>query len=277
MSQKTDLFDLSHQNVAPLESRYLACISKSDVKKRERLEKFATIIKQMGRISINFRLEDCTEFLTTGKHLNCYELAEIKAKQSGQTLDAALREHLKTYYSKRKGFSDTFENEQSFRYGALNIGGVGSSGYGEYCAILKSGFPGTGQNITYIKSDSLNDYVDLTGRVDIGTLKKDLAPDSHKCRLATIKHKQKIPIHEEKDWPSMVCSDTVYMEAVFSKPPVLASLECVRMNKQDVNAFELLAFKSLTSRLDDHEKLRSARYMKIRKILKDQNITLEVV
>lgn len=274
MNLKQNLFDLANQNTTHIEAFYLTCISKDTGTNQE---KFANFVKQDGKISINFRPQNFMEFLTTGKHLNVYELAKIKAKQSGLTTEQELKTHLKSYYQKRKGFNDTFTDEESFRYGTINTGGIGSFNYGEYCVILKSDFPEMGQNIAYVKSDSLKDYVNLAGKVNVVRLEKDLAPDSHKCRLATIKHENDIPTHPEKNWPAMLCSDKTYMEAVFVQTPVFASLDRVRISVQNVDEFESLAFKSLTTGLADNEKLRSDRYIEILTLLRNQNVLLEIV
>ncbi|MBF0138493.1 MAG: hypothetical protein HQL65_19865 [Magnetococcales bacterium] len=183
---------------------------------------------------------------------------------------------LKSYYTKRLGFHAAIENEESMRYGALNAGGLGA-GYGEYCAVLKAGFPEVEQNIAYLKSDSLNNYVDSAGHVDTNSLARDLAPDSHKCQLATIKHEKEIPTCPRKDWPSLVCFDKVYLEVIFTQPLTPASLSRVRISEKHVLDYESLAFKSVTSGLDEDEKIRSGFYMNILDLLRNQNILLEVI
>ena len=112
--------------------------------------------------------------------------------------------------------------------------------------------------------------------MDVERLEKDLATDSHKGLLATVKHGTDILTHPKEDWPSLLCVNT-YMEALFLQPPVLASVDCVRMNVDDRRAYIRLVYKARTTGLDDNEKRRSQQYMAIRKLLRNHNILLEWV
>ena len=61
-------------------------------------------------------------------------------------------------------------------------------------------------------------------------------------RLATIKHKNEIPTSQQKDWPSLLCFDKTYVEAIFLQPPTLASIECVRISMEYLRQLEALTF-----------------------------------
>lgn len=273
-----NLFKLASQNALHIETLYLACMARVAEKNRDHLERFSDFIRRMGRISINFKSQEFFGFLTTGKHLNAYEESEAKAKQSGLTAEEELQKKLVKYHVKRKGLNAAFADESLFHYGALNVGGTGLAYYGEYCAVLKPEFPGVQQDVVYVKLDSLDGYVDLTGHVDTKKLGQDLASDSHKCRLATVKHEDAIPQRQEKDWPSLLCSGRVYMEAIFLQPPAMDSLGCVRMSEIDMREFDELAFRSLTLvGLADDEKQRAGRHEQILTLLKNHNIPLEIL
>ncbi len=216
-----------------------------------------------------------TGFLTTGRHLNAYERAEMAAKGSGLTRKEELERHQGKYYAKRSGFDAAFESGEDFRYGALNAGGMGARHYGEYCVVLKGEFPETAQEIAYIKDDSLS-YVDSAGNVDVAQLEKNLAMASHKGQLAAIKHENEIPTSAEVGWPALLCSDT-YIEAVFLQSPTPVAIDRVRISVQDRREYMRLAYKARTTELDETERKRSRQYMEIRKLLQKKNILSEGV
>ena len=277
MNKKQRLFDLAINNNSHIESLYSACVLVAKNKGHNQPEVFSSFISRKGRVSINFRLTDCLAFLTSGQHRNIYELAQIKAQSSGQTAEHELRLHLGKYFPKRKGLNDAFEDEELFRYGALNAGGVGAFYYGDYCAVQTSDFLETETDVAYIKSDSLNQYVDSSGKVAITQLAKELASESHKCRLATIKHNDDITKHQEESWSRLMCHDKTYIEVVFFNSFTSTSLQCVRISKRVKRNFEELAYKSVTKGLDDNEKIRSDSFIVIQDFLRNHNILLEVV
>ncbi len=130
--------------------------------------------------------------------------------------------------------------------------------------------------VAYVKEDSLNGYVAADGAVDRARLERDLAVESHKCRLATLKHEKELANCVVGEWPVLLCASR-YVEAIFLQSPTLADIDRVRMSERDMQEYKRLAFRALTTGLDAHDGDRAGQYMAIRKRLREQNILLEVL
>ncbi|MEO5349660.1 MAG: hypothetical protein H7836_08450 [Magnetococcus sp. YQC-3] len=108
-------------------------------------------------------------------------------------------------------------------------------------------------------------------------LERDLAVESHKCRLATLKHEKELAGCAVGEWAALLCAGR-YVEAIFLQSPALADIDRVRISGQDMQEYKRLAFRAMRTGLDDaQERGRSGRYMAIRKRLREQNILLEGV
>ena len=277
MRQQINLFARANQNSGHIEARYAVCLT-GEV--GPVLTEFAAFVRQEGKISINCKPTDCEQFLTTGQYWNAHELAEVAAEHAGLTKAEALQKQQGAYYIKRRGFDETFENGERFRYGALNTGGMGAThfggSYGGYCVVLQGDFPETRGEVAYVKYDSLDNYVDAAGRVDVARLGPNLAADSHKCRLAAIKHEAEITTHPRDAWPSLLCADT-YMEVVFLQPPVRTAIDRVRMDAHYMADTEHMLKTALTTGLAGDEAKRLSTYRKIQLLLREHHIVLEGV
>ena len=115
------------------------------------LDGFAGCIYNTGRISINMRPSVLTDLVARRKYQNIYEWANEHATLSSRSVADILREKLGRYYERRVYFDDSFENGRAFRYGLLNIGGVGADRYGQFCIVLKADFVRADTSVAYLK------------------------------------------------------------------------------------------------------------------------------
>jgi hypothetical protein len=145
-----------------------------------------------GQISINMRLWVVANFVSEGRYENIYEYSARAAELSGRLQDEILREKLGPYFVRRTTFDNLLINGRQMQYAALNIGGVGPARYGEFCVVFTIESRSGGTPIVYLKADSLVDYTDTSGRVDVDKVRQDLAAEESKHHLAAAKHFDKI-------------------------------------------------------------------------------------
>jgi hypothetical protein len=116
-----------------------------------------------------------TGFLSTRTYKNIYDVSRELAELSARNMDDMIQEWLGAYYDKRRAFDVAFDNSLNFKYGALNIGGLGATNYGQFCIILTNDFAGTA-TIAYIMHDSLRVYVDDACSVSLATIQRAISP-----------------------------------------------------------------------------------------------------
>ncbi|WP_295390832.1 hypothetical protein [uncultured Thiodictyon sp.] len=128
-----DLFEIARANTAPLEQRTAALQAScpTDGPLATAMAAFVDHIRAQGRIPINMRPWVLSRFLSRGHYQNIYDWATEMADLSGRPRDALLAEKLGTYLTARRTFDGAFADGLCFRYGALNIGGVGPTRYGQ--------------------------------------------------------------------------------------------------------------------------------------------------
>ena len=266
---------MCQENTSRLEDLFTECLSRSTDKAC--IQEFATAVERNGRIGINMRPTVVLNFLISGTHLNVHEWADEIALRSRKDKQTILREKLGPFYENRIAFDLYFEGGEQFRYGALNIGGVGTEYYGEYCVILQHASICATHEIGYLMGDSLSSYVIAGPRVNESKLRQECAPDSHKHCLATIKHSSKIESLAPDAWSSMLCSTVNYIEAIVRGELRPDGVEAVRISKADYDLYWEYAFNEFTGRLTEVDRYRVDTFASIVEHLNSWRIRLQEV
>jgi len=270
-----NLFQLSELNTARLEDAFGEVVESSGAAK-DKVERFAERVRQDGRVSINMRTYVLASFVVNGRHLNVYEWAEHQARLSDTDKDRILQEKLGKWYAKRVAFDSFFEGGQGFRYGALNIGGLGVGKFGRFCSVLGESFGSSGP-MAYLRGDSLKDYVSDYGAVDAQAIERDVAPHSHRAELATVKHGADAASTTEDEWPRLLCSDPDFVEAIFLDAAGPSEVDRVRVSQSDYDELYWLAFRSYDLGLSEGERALGADFVAIRQAEANERIRIEVL
>ncbi len=274
-----NLFELAVQNSDALRTKYQDLTDRFEkCNLLPSLEAFVEQVKSHGRMSINMRQYTLISLLLFKRHQNIYEWAEERAQQSTKVREAIMRERLKSYYEARMTFDYFFDDGERFRYGALNIGGLGATLYGEYCVILTQEFLDDCSYLAFIKEDSLKGYVLPGSSVDIDRLKEDVADKAHVHILATLKHQGNLQTKPtEKEWAAMVCCSDAYIEVITTQDIHVSVVGCVRMSKQKRDEYYDYLFEDFSTKLDDFKRYQVEYFRIMLKLLKEHNIRLETI
>ncbi len=81
----------------------------------------------------------------------------------------------------------------------------------------------------------------------------------------------------EDEWPSLLCSENEYVEAIFVGDVPSTSSETIRMAKVDYDDLFQSAYEDFSRGLDDVERFRIDTFVMILQQLEAHNITLENV
>ncbi|MEA1908833.1 MAG: hypothetical protein U9N43_07385 [Euryarchaeota archaeon] len=93
--------------------------------------KFAGFVKDRWTISINMMPSGLLKFLSSGRYKNGYEVTSGDVEMRGKmgetdvSVEQLMEKRLKGYYESRAEFNRVFEGGERFKYGVLNIGGLG--------------------------------------------------------------------------------------------------------------------------------------------------------
>jgi hypothetical protein len=269
-----NLFHLAADNTCALQQRTddLHEAHRNDQHARERMTRFADCIARQGRVAINMRPEVLSRFLSTGRYSNIYEWADEAADLSGRDRETLLAEKLGTFKERRLAFDAAFSGSERFRYGALNIGGVGAAAYGTFCFVAHSSFGTAPTSAAYLRADSLKTYVDATGSLLEESLRSDLATPSHRGHLALLKHAAEI--ESTADWASLLCSESDYIEVIFTEELRPEHGEEIRIATEAHQRLWSLTFESFGRKLDDGARALQADFLDILRRLRDASLTL---
>lgn len=244
--------------------------------------KFAGFVKDRWTISINMMPSGLLKFLSSGRHKNKYEVAREdvemmrKMGETDTSVEQLMKKRLKGYHEPRTEFTRVFEDGERFKYGALNIGGLGPTKYGSYCVVIKRERSEEFSVLAFIKEDSLNNYVD-GGHVDIERLKHDVANRECVPILAVIKHGNDIEGLSANECASMICCDEHYIEAITTDDILNKHINSVRMSKKENSLVGKQFFDVMYRGSSDIEKRhRIDDFINIRNLLTDM-IELEVI
>ncbi|HUT54311.1 MAG TPA: hypothetical protein VM658_13060 [bacterium] len=228
---KQDLFDLARSNTARLDEEYgreSAALAPDD---RRIMDRFAATVRKSGRIAHNMGQLDLLQFLKSGQLKNCYEIAEEQSKAAGGPGKNSIKKKYGTLYHRHEVFHGAFIDGELFLYGSLNIGGLGAARFGDHCSILNEELFQGAYQIAFLQSDSLKTkhYWAPGPTLQIEALARELAPETHKNKLAALKHREEIiGASDPRSWPEILCRENVNIEAIFVGVVTPGELETVR-------------------------------------------------
>jgi hypothetical protein len=273
-----DLFEAALLNRPSLEERLAGLLSSITATDSARLRKFAEVTAEAGRVSINMPQGTLINFLVSGRHQNLYEWAAERAKCSSKPPDEITREKLGAYYERRMAFDGFFRHGTSFRYGTLNIGGLGCRvPYGEFCLVFKDCLSKNREESAYLRSDTLNTYLLPGCVIDEAAIRTDAAPHSHRHLLAAIKCGLDASKRSEDEWPALLCSERDFIEAIFTGEAAVGDLEAVRMAKADHELYFDYAFEDFRAKLSASDRLLIETFVAILILLERHGVPLELV
>jgi hypothetical protein len=242
------------------------------------LSEFARSIKNEWTISINMRPSILNYFLIVGRYMNVYELKKKSRehiKEAAVSVEYAIKKHLGDYYSSRTAFDRTFKDGEKFKYGALNIGGVGLRKFGEYCVIMNQRQLRTHMSVVFIKEDSLH-YV-KGDQTDIKRLGQEISDKESVHLLAALKHEHTIQSIPPDEWASLICCDECYIEAVTIDDISNKHIENIRVSKKYYDFISDLLYKDFISEISDEEKTLLYDFKVMREVSKKEGIEFEVI
>jgi hypothetical protein len=272
-----DLFAIASENATAVAEAFDAVCVGLAPEDLTRLVRYADRVQEEGRISINMRQDVLNSFLIFREHRNMYEWAGGKAAESGRPREEILHEKLDVYYEPRITFDRSFEDGERFRYGALQIGGLGASSYGEFCVVLQESVSSGREQVAYLRSDSLKTYMLPGPALDEISLRRDASPHAHRHHLAAIKHAEEVPGCPEDDWPELLCSPSDCVEAIFTGAVNPADVEVVRMPRKDHDFRYRHAFQFFRGKLDKADHILVADFAIAHEQLKNFRIDLEPI
>ena len=274
-----NIFDLADQNSHNLQQKVQS--GQNDQSPRG---KFAGFVKDRWTISINMMPSGLLKFLSSGRYKNAYEVAiedaemMMKMGETDVSVEQLRKKHLKSYYESRTEFSRVFDDGERFKYGALNIGGLGpTKKYGSYCVVIKRKRSEEFSVLAFIKEDSLNNYVD-GGHVDIERLKPDVANGACVHILAVIKHGDDVVGLSASKCASIICCDEHYIEAITTDDILNSHINSVRTSKKEISLVGKQFFDVMYLGSSDLEKRhRIDDFTNIQNLLAANRIKLEEI
>jgi len=278
-----NIFDIANQNLDNLKTQYKLLKERhEDQNNLDILSNFVKLVKNKWAFSINMGLGTLNIFLIAGRYKNVYEL---KKEQGGKLREVrkleisdeqAVKGHLKGYYRSRVTFNRTVEDGEKFKYGALNIGGLGLERYGECCVVIKRKQSEEYSSLAFIKEDSL-EYVEGDS-VNIERLSQDIANRECVHALVALKHENEIGGFPFDEWASMICCDESYIEAITTDEIENGHIGSVRMSKTVYDRYFIdYLSKDFTSEISEEEMLKLRMLDGILKLLDARGIKLEVI
>ncbi len=219
-----------------------------------------------------------TELINGRPYQNTYEWAHEQAEISGRPVEDLLRERLGEFYDKRISFDNEFENGQSFRYGALNAGGLGVTYYDPYCLVLSRRFQLALPQIACLPGDTLKICLAPDGSFEMpADTEARIATPNHWHLVVAIDRSQEITVVAEDGWPSLVVSSNRYFEVIFIGDVNLASIDCVRISRQEYEAKWDLAFLNLGVRRSEAERALINDFIQLRRAEVEGRVKVEVL
>jgi hypothetical protein len=273
-----NLFQIARDNAEAFSRRYEAMRAATDAAALAILDQFVAAVLSDGRLSVNLRPTALLRFLALeGRYYNVHEWADDLALRSGQPREELLRQRLKDYYDPRMAFDRFLDQGAQFRYGALNLGGLGAIHYGTYCLVFGAAFASGLSELAYLWADSLETYL-LPGEViDEAGLRHDACPHSHRHCQAALKHGVEAVGLTEESWPALVCSRSGFIEAVFIAHPIPGDVQAVRMDRFDYELYSSFVVDAALGRLSDYDRHLVDEFDTLLSLLEKSSIPLETV
>jgi hypothetical protein len=278
-----NLFTIAASNGSNLEDQIESVRARLPDGERALLEAFLSRVAEDGRVAINMRQSALLEFLRSGSYQNAYDWARERARRSPTSEDEILRERFGDLYDQKISLDRSFEGGDRFRYGALTIGGVGATPYGSFCAVIGEHAPADLFDVAYVSRGGLESYLriaeDTPARafVDEDAVRADAAPHASRHHLAALKLERQILERPVSTWPSLLCSATDSIQAIFVGDLRPRDLLCVRMARSDHDAFFHYVFEGFRARLSEPERALVESFACILEELEARRIALEVI
>jgi hypothetical protein len=231
------------------------------------------LVEGKCRVGVNMGPAILASILEGAAYLNVQTVAALEARDRAITYEEALRGRLGRYYDDRVAFDEAFERGSEFKYGAANVGGVGSLHYGSACAILKH--EGV-ERIALLPGDSLRLYVSDTG-VDLASITYDVGAWDARCKVAAIKLHSEVCRRSPDTWSRLVCCDDDYIEAIFVDDVGGPELREVRFVESQDRQFRDAVYATQTGAADADTRAHAHTYTRVRRGLRALNIPLVVV
>ena len=131
--------------------------------------------------------------------------------------------------------------------------------------------------IVYLKADSLVDYTDTSGRVDVDKVRQDLAAEESKHHLAAAKHFDKIGQTPDGEWCDMLCCSDTYIEALYTGKIELGNVAEVQIAKAQMNQLWDLAFEDFSRRLAPGERALANDFIQLLGSVRARRIRMETI
>jgi hypothetical protein len=272
-----DIFTVADNNNAPVQAAYDALISRLNINDGALIKKFAEWVKSTGLISINTRLYVVVELINGNSYQNAYDWAEENAKLSGRSVEDLLRERLGDYYERRISFDSEFEKGTTFRYGALNAGGIGASDYGAYCIVLSRAYQRDLQGFVCISGDSLHLCTRNDGSFDVTIIDDRIAGRDYAHMLVANERADKIADVDESHWQRLVLSESDFFEIIFTGDITLNAIESVRVSHDEYAAKWDLTFLNLGVKRTESERALVSDFLQLRRAQVEGRVNVEVV
>jgi hypothetical protein len=272
-----NLFQLARDNAKTFSQRYEAVRDAMGVA-ASKLDRFVATVQNVGRLAVNMRPTILLRFLALeGGYHNAYEWAEELERRSGQPREELLRLRLRDYYERRMAFDRFVGEGQRLRYGALSLGGLGATNFGDYCLVFREAFAAELAELAYLRADSLETYLLPGCVVDEAGLQRDVCPHSHRHFLAALKHGAEATVLTEDRWPALVCSRHGFIEAIFVGNPSPADLQAVRMDQFDYELYSGFLVEAALGRLGASDRYLVEEFDTLLSLLEKNSIPLEKV
>lgn len=270
-----DLFAIADANGPRLAERFATLLASFPTAEQHILRRFTRQIRDAGRVAVNMRQSVLNSFLTFGEHQNIYEQIAWRAKSSSKSLAELLRQRLGDFCERRLTFDATFVDGHRFRYGALNLGGLGATHFGDCCVVLTKERMRR-PPIAYLRADSLVTYVAPGQPVDLERLRRDAAPSSQRHCLAALKHAADVVTTAPAGWAKRVSSRQSFIEAIFAGPLTPDAVAAVRLSRDDYELRFHHVFEELRGRLDEATRFQVEEFAMVWRHLDEKKIPLLV-
>ncbi|NIM11281.1 MAG: hypothetical protein GTO45_04760 [Candidatus Aminicenantes bacterium] len=286
--RKIDLFSLADANSDYLKKEYKRVKSNSTQNKSGLLDNFRKKIQEEWNLSINMKDWALMDFLVSGEYKNIYtlkedqadqlvDMGELKISEKKDSLEEALRKHLKKYYESRIVFDTSIVDGEKIKYAALNIGGTGINCYARYCVIIRKEDAEGYNSLAFIKNDSAIHYVGNQS-ILVDRLVHDVSNKECVSLLAALKHESEIEELSADRWAAVICCDTSYIEGVTGDDILNTHIRSVRIDKNYYNGiFKDLLLKLFYSELSEEEQYRLALLKRLFAELEKRSIELEII
>ncbi len=272
-----NLFQVARDNAESFSRRYES-LRDTMREAASQLDRFVAAVRIEGRLAVNRRPKDLLRFLALeGSLHNAYEWAAKLERRSGQPREELLRLWLADFYERRMVFDRFLEQGERFRYGALNMGGLGVVSFGEYCLVFRESFAEGLDDLAYLWANSLETYLLPGSVVDEARLQSDACPHSHRHLLAALKHGRDAADLAEDRWPALVCSLDDFIEVIFVGSPVPTDLQAVRMDLFDHDLYSEYVADAALGWLSDNDRQIVEDFDIILSLLEKNSIPLETV